>query len=265
MNPRTALQIAGCTATVGALVAVAATALAAHASTAVATPIPVSTTTTIAAPATTTTTLTAPVTPPPVRTPPVRTPSPAVQWAQRRLSALRYDAGPADGVAGVRFRNALIAFQKAERLPRTGELSRTAIEALAQASTPLPVVPDGPPTRVEVDVTRQILLFWRDGELVRVLPVSTGSERRYCVDGACSRAITPTGVFTVTRKVANTDSGPLGPVYWPLYFHNGVAIHGYPSVPVTPQSHGCVRVPMESAAALFADVPVGTAVYVVSK
>jgi peptidoglycan hydrolase-like protein with peptidoglycan-binding domain len=260
MNPRTALQIAGCTATVGALIAVAATALAAHASTAVATPIPVSTTTTVAAPATTTTTLTAPVTPPPVRTP-----SPAVQWAQRRLSSLRYDPGPADGVAGVRFRNALIAFQKAERLQRTGELSRTTIETLAQASTPPPVIPDGPPTRVEVDITRQVLLFWRDGELVRVLPVSTGSGHRYCVDGACSRAVTPIGVFTVTRKVANTDSGPLGPVYWPLYFHNGVAIHGYPSVPVTPQSHGCVRIPMESAAALFADVPVGTAVYVVAK
>jgi len=35
-----------------------------------------------------------------------------------------------------------------------------------------------------------------------------------------------------------------------MYFLSGFAIHGYPSVPVWPASHGCVRVPMWLASSL---------------
>ena len=33
-------------------------------------------------------------------------------------------------------------------------------------------------------------------------------------------------------------------LWYPLYFHRGFALHGYPSVPAYPASHGCVRLPM---------------------
>ena len=35
------------------------------------------------------------------------------------------------------------------------------------------------------------------------------------------------------------DRGPLGSLYRPQYFNDGIAIHGYTSVPSTPASHGC--------------------------
>jgi lipoprotein-anchoring transpeptidase ErfK/SrfK len=35
------------------------------------------------------------------------------------------------------------------------------------------------------------------------------------------------------------------PILWyPLHFLRGFALHGYPSVPAYPASHGCVRLPM---------------------
>jgi lipoprotein-anchoring transpeptidase ErfK/SrfK len=36
----------------------------------------------------------------------------------------------------------------------------------------------------------------------------------------------------------------------PMYFLRGFAIHGYPSVPAYPASHGCVRIPTWTARAL---------------
>ena len=44
------------------------------------------------------------------------------------------------------------------------------------------------------------------------------------------------------------------------YFIRGYAIHGYPEVPTYAASHGCLRVPIPNAAAIFSWVRVGTPV-----
>jgi peptidoglycan hydrolase-like protein with peptidoglycan-binding domain len=182
---------------------------------------------------------------------------------QERLAALGYDVGAADGRMGERTSASIMAFQKVEGLARTGAPGPSVDSALASASPPRPLVPGGEATRVEIDLRRQVLLYWTDGHLARVLPVSTGSGRRYCLAGVCERAVTPTGVFHVGRKVPGVDPGPLGPLYYPMYFNGGIAIHGAPSVPASPASHGCTRIPMYAAASFFQQVPPGTAVYVV--
>jgi lipoprotein-anchoring transpeptidase ErfK/SrfK len=41
--------------------------------------------------------------------------------------------------------------------------------------------------------------------------------------------------------VDGLDEAPLGTLYRPLYFVGGWAVHGSPSVPGYPASHGCVR------------------------
>ncbi len=184
---------------------------------------------------------------------------------QRRLASLGYDVGVADGKLGPRTRYAVTAFQKVEGLKRTGVPGPEVDAALATASKPSALVPNGAATRVEVDLRRQVLFYWQDGALVRVLPVSTGSGKTYCVYGTCERAVTPTGTFRIERKVPGIDPGPLGKLYSPMYFHRGVAIHGYPSVPSYPASHGCVRIPMYATAALFQQLPVGTPVHVVAR
>ena len=44
------------------------------------------------------------------------------------------------------------------------------------------------------------------------------------------------------------------------YFIRGYAIHGYPSVPAYNASHGCLRVPIPDAMAIFNWVNYGTRV-----
>jgi peptidoglycan hydrolase-like protein with peptidoglycan-binding domain len=211
-------------------------------------------------------TTTPPVTEPPTTTPPSTTPPApdgSILALQQRLGELGYDIGTPDGEWGWRTHHTVMAFQKIEGLSRTGKDGPEVRAALATATRPGPVVPNGEANRVEVDLQRQVLLLWRGGELARILSVSTGNGKRYCVDGDCDTAITPTGSFRIGRKFAGKEVSRLGELFHPMYFYGGIAIHGSPSVPGGPASHGCVRIPMYAAASLFEQVPRGMAVYVV--
>jgi peptidoglycan hydrolase-like protein with peptidoglycan-binding domain len=190
-------------------------------------------------------------------------PSGSVKDLQQRLADLGYDVGTIDGLAGTQTYYAIMAFQKVEGLDRTGEDSDALRAALATASKPGPMVPGGAADRVEVDLDRQVLFLWKGGSLARILPVSTGSGEYYCVDGDCDTAITPTGSFHIGRKAAGLEISPLGELWSPSYFYGGIAIHGSPSIPPYPASHGCVRVPMYAATSLYDQLPTGMAVYVV--
>ena len=44
------------------------------------------------------------------------------------------------------------------------------------------------------------------------------------------------------------------------YFIRGYATHGYPSVPIYPASHGCLRVPIPDARTIFNWITIGTPV-----
>ena len=187
----------------------------------------------------------------------------SVRDLQQRLADLGYDVGTIDGLAGTQTYYAITAFQRVEGLSRTGEDSDDLRAALATASKPGPMVPGGAANRVEVDLNRQVLFLWQGGALARILPVSTGSGEYYCVDGSCDTAITPTGSFRIGRKAAGLEISPLGELWSPSYFYGGIAIHGSPSIPPYPASHGCVRIPMYAAPSFFDQTPSGMAVYVV--
>ena len=58
------------------------------------------------------------------------------------------------------------------------------------------------------------------------------------------------------------DPSPLGTLWDPMYFTGGYAVHGNPSVPPYPASHGCVRVPMWIASLLYETNDYGETVYV---
>lgn len=189
---------------------------------------------------------------------------PTVFSLQERLAQLGYDVGTPDGQWGARTGYAVMAFQKVEGLTRDGADGPETRAALARASRPGPMVPGGAPNRIEVDVARQVLFHWVDGSLARILPVSTGNNERYCVEGTCEVAVTPGGSFRVGRKAAGLEVGPLGELWWPMYFNRGIAIHGSPSVPAYPASHGCVRIPMYAAPTFYDQVPAGTRVHVLN-
>jgi lipoprotein-anchoring transpeptidase ErfK/SrfK len=116
---------------------------------------------------------------------------------------------------------------------------------------------------IKVDLGRQMLsVVDASGNVLKVLPVSTGSGRWYISEGERRRAVTPRGRFTVYRKIAGWRKSPLGLMYYPVYIVGGIAIHGSPSVPRSPASHGCIRIPMYAAKAFYDSTPVGTPVLV---
>jgi peptidoglycan hydrolase-like protein with peptidoglycan-binding domain len=189
---------------------------------------------------------------------------PAVVALQQRLVDLRYDLPEISGTFGPATQQAVYAFQKVHGMARTGRATDDVLARLATATVPPLMVPGAGGTHVEIDVARQVLFFVRDGSLFRIVPVSTGSGERFCVDGRCSTAVTPGGAYRVYGKYRGWQNGNLGRLYSPSYFNGGIAVHGANSVPPYPASHGCARVPMTSADWLFASMPAGTPVYVLN-
>jgi lipoprotein-anchoring transpeptidase ErfK/SrfK len=117
---------------------------------------------------------------------------------------------------------------------------------------------------MEVDLNRQVLLVVDSADRVqRIVTVSTGNGQKFFYpEKGWEYARTPRGVFRVYYKVSGWKKSELGMLYDPLYIRGGFAIHGAESVPPTPASHGCIRVPMFAAPTLFRMMPVGTPVVV---
>jgi hypothetical protein len=174
-----------------------------------------------------------------------------VKEAEARLSEMGYGTS----------RAALIVFQKWEGRKVTGQLNRDEFDAIMGASAPSPK--DSGYKHVEVDLDRQVLLLTDvNGAVERILPVSTGSDKHYSQNGMSGRAYTPRGRFRIYSKLSGWKKSPLGLLYYPNYFSDGLAIHGNPSVPQSPQSHGCIRIPMSAAAEMSKLLPVGTIVLI---
>ncbi|HEY5876843.1 MAG TPA: L,D-transpeptidase family protein [Ilumatobacteraceae bacterium] len=171
-----------------------------------------------------------------------------VAIAQQRLLDLGFwNAGP-DGSYGLSTAQAVMAFQKWSGLPATSVID----EATAGA---LNTTPCRPTTTIagdlfEVDKTRQLGLFVRRGAVLWVLNVSTGNGRDYDEENRrfpgqreIGVAVTPSGSFNIYRVSDQARyEGTLGSMYRPRFVVGGVAVHGSPSIPNYPASHGCIRV-----------------------
>ncbi|HEY0764615.1 MAG TPA: L,D-transpeptidase family protein [Pyrinomonadaceae bacterium] len=181
--------------------------------------------------------------------------------AEQRLWNLGYWAGPVDGKFDSDSRYALIAFQKVERRARTGKLNLEELNALRAATRPQPQHARYP--HVEIDLERQVLFVVdENGDVTRILPVSTGNGELYTDHGQIHRARTPTGTFKVLRKIKGWRLSSLGLMYYPSYIFNGIAIHGSFSIPTRPASHGCIRVPLFAAKELSSLLPIGIEVLI---
>ena len=163
----------------------------------------------------------------------VNSKGPLVWYLETRLTALKYCPGPIDGLYDYRTRDAVMAFQKVERLKRIGTVGDATWQRLASAKTPTPKNSDVG-TRIEVDLSRQVLFMITDNEVWKIVHVSTG------------RTGTRTGHYAIKEKYKGMVSCVTveGVMYYPSYIVSRTAIHGYRSVPSYPASHGCVRVPM---------------------
>jgi len=175
----------------------------------------------------------------------------SVSQLSGRLRELHY-AAPGGVSFDGRVLDAVYAFQKVHGLPRTGVVDARFWHALSNPRVPVPRFTQ-PAAHIEVNKGLQVLYIVKGSRIALIVPISSAG---------IAGAFTPVGRFAVYRKVGGFDPSPLGTLYDPLYFTGGYAIHGNPSVPPYPASHGCVRIPMWVAPLLYRTIPYGEAVYV---
>jgi len=234
-------------------------------------------TTTTTEPPTTTTTIPGLTQPPEVLLPPLPSDpmgpgssGDVVKAYQQRLADVHFDPGPIDGNYGTAMVYAVQALQKILGTERTGRLTGAEAAALATFQYPTPLQPDGEAQRAEIDITKQVMTLYEGYQVRLITTVSTGSGESYCYNTprvnptrrVCEYANTPSGRYTFREFRRGWDKSPLGQLYNPFYFNGGIAVHGYQSVPTSPASHGCTRIPMHIADYFHNLVKVGDAVYV---
>jgi hypothetical protein len=180
--------------------------------------------------------------------------SPALPTLLRQLGALHYAIPSVSDSFTGDVLESVYAFEKVQGLDRTGVVDARFWTRLANPRIPKPRYPN-PADHIEIDKNHQVLYIVRGGQISMIIPVSTAGIAGY---------YTPEGKFAIYRKVVGYDPSPLGVLLNPMYFVGGYAIHGNPSVPPYPASHGCVRVPNYVIYRIFDTEPYGETVYVYS-
>lgn len=189
-------------------------------------------------------------------------PDAGVAAYQLELASAGFYRGPVDGLFGPMTHAAVLAFEKAAGLERDGIWDALHKRRLETWSPP-GLDRAGEPDRLEIDLTNQVSYLIRGGELQAVIGVSSGNDELYeHPAGYTARATTPRGDFTFYKYVDGLREAPLGVLYKPWYFRGGYALHGSPSVPAHPASHGCVRVTNWDADWLAGQLFVGMPVHI---
>jgi peptidoglycan hydrolase-like protein with peptidoglycan-binding domain len=171
----------------------------------------------------------------------------SVRLLQSELDALHY-AVPLSGALDEGTGNALVAYRKMTGLQRVPYAGRKVFELLARGAGTFHVRYRGDGRHVEADLTKQVLAEIEPGGRVReIYTISSGKPS------------TPTvlGRFRVYEKTPGENSEGMVDSN---YFIRGYAIHGYAEVPTYAASHGCLRVPIPDAPAIYGWVQVGTPV-----
>jgi hypothetical protein len=172
---------------------------------------------------------------------------PSVRLLQSELDVLHY-AVPLSGVFDEGTGRALIAYRKMVALERIAYAGKQVFERLAHGAGGFHVLYPGDGRHVEADLTRQVLAEIEPGGRVRTL---------YTMSSGKPSTPTVIGRFRVYSKTPGVNSEGMVDSN---YFIRGYAIHGYAEVPTYAASHGCLRVPIPDAAAIFGWVREGTPV-----
>ncbi len=205
---------------------------------------------------------------------------PYVLALQERLRCLHYWVGPVNGTFGWDTMFAVWAFKEVQ----SGKIvppNPNVVDAATQLRLVNPVSPPksnprGGATRIEVLKRIQVMVLYKNNHVFLISHVSTA---RYCRTDGCGW-VTPDGKYRALYWIKGPVYGHLGPLWNPVVFtSNGAyAIHGdlnprslsginAPNVVgLRPQSHGCVRIPMDLSKVFYKNLKfsssTGTPIYI---
>jgi peptidoglycan hydrolase-like protein with peptidoglycan-binding domain len=172
---------------------------------------------------------------------------PSVRLLQSELNALHFVV-PLNGVFDEATGRAVIAFRKVTGLARVPYTNSSVFRRLQEGGGVFHVRYPGDGRHVEGDLTKQVLAEIEPGGHVRAL---------YTMSSGKPSTPTVIGRFHVYSKTFGTNSEGMVDSN---YFIRGYAIHGYAEVPTYAASHGCLRVPIPNASAIYSWVQQGTPV-----
>jgi peptidoglycan hydrolase-like protein with peptidoglycan-binding domain len=181
---------------------------------------------------------------------------------QQRLTQLGYWVGTPDGYFGDATEEAIFALQKVAGISPNGDVGPSTIAALEAGD--IPAVRSTSGYVIEINLTKDLVMFVNNGVLEYVVNTSTGGGYTYVENGVSDVATTPTGMFSIIGAVNGTVTDSLGTLWRPRFFYEGFAIHGDSYVPAVAVSHGCARVSDEAIDWIWANnlAPIGTKVWV---
>jgi hypothetical protein len=162
----------------------------------------------------------------------------SVRLLQSELSELHY-AVPLSGVLDEATGRALIAYRKMTGLSRIAYSGSDVFGRLQQGAGEFHVRYRHDGRHVEADLTKQVLAEIEPGGRVRAI---------YTMSSGKPSTPTVIGRFQVYNKEPGTNSHGMVDS---SYFIRGYAIHGYAEVPTYAASHGCLRVPIPDAPAIY--------------
>jgi hypothetical protein len=172
---------------------------------------------------------------------------PSVRLLQSELNALHFVV-PLNGVFDEATGRAVVAFRKLTGLSRAPYTETAFFRRMREGGGVFRVRYPHDGRHVEGDLTRQVLAEIEPGGRVRAL---------YTMSSGKPSTPTVIGRFRVYSKTPGTNSEGMVDSN---YFIRGYAIHGYAEVPTYAASHGCLRVPIPDAPAIYAWVREGTPV-----
>ncbi len=172
---------------------------------------------------------------------------PGVWVLQSALRALHY-AVPLNGVFDEATGQAVTAYRKLTGFERVPDTDAQVFHLLQRGAGAFHVRYPRDGRHVEADLAAQVLAEIEPGGRVR---------RIYTISSGKPSTPTVLGRFRVYLKTPGVNSEGMVDSN---YFIRGYAIHGYPEVPTYAASHGCLRVPIPDAPAIYAWVQVGTPV-----
>lgn len=163
---------------------------------------------------------------------------------QRDLARLGYSvvvSGRFDQATG----RAVLAYRKVSGLARNSVADSRVFRRLLNGHGAFHVRYRNHGRHFEADLTHQVLA-----------EIDAGGHVRRIYELSSGKPSTPTvvGTFRVYSKAPGTNAKGMVDS---SYFIRGYAIHGYVDVPPYPASHGCLRIPIPDAAAVFAWSRVG--------
>jgi len=201
-----------------------------------------------------------------------------IERLQQRLTDLGFQPGPVDGYFGDLTVGAVWAYQTlVDGVPFNARDGVVTPEMWQALQDPLPITARRPDAgkHTEIYLPEQALIVYDGATPLFISHISSGDigeegpggddindGAEWCQEvtidpgeygnetgteplkkGVCGNAWTPGGVYEFYRKVEGVRESRLGGLLNPVYFNNGIAVHGAYQVPDYPASHGCIRIP----------------------